>query len=115
MIAYAARDVFYLIQLAAELRDELKIKGRLSWVTEECEELSKVRAMPPDNALLFLKIRGAGKSQGEHSEGEGEQEDVNSAVSYLRSLGITRISLAGYFFGAWVNGLAAGKCGEIED
>ena len=61
MIAYAAKDVRYLIPLAKSLQQELKDKGRLSWVDEECRHLSKVR--PTNNNLgpLFVGFKGAGK------------------------------------------------------
>ena len=61
MIAYAAKDVRYLIPLAKSLQQELKNKGRLSWVEEECRHSSKVR--PTNNNLgpLFVGFKGAGK------------------------------------------------------
>jgi len=61
MIAYAAKDVFFLVPLAENLKAELKEKGRLSWVLEECEHLSKVRPIIKDTEPLYLKFKGAGK------------------------------------------------------
>lgn len=61
MLEYAARDAVYLVPLAKVLEDELEKKGRLSWVNEECDYLSKVRAASPDNHPLYLKFRGAGR------------------------------------------------------
>jgi ribonuclease D len=61
MIAYAASDVHYLIPLAKSLQHELKNKGRLSWVQEECTYLSSVRPGSVDSAPLFLGFKGAGK------------------------------------------------------
>jgi len=62
MIEYAANDVAYLLPLAAALKRELKTAGRLSWVHEECEALSKVRTVPPSGKEpLFIKFRGAGR------------------------------------------------------
>ena len=55
---------------------------------------------------LRFNFRGVGNSQGSHTNGIGEQEDVRAAVSYLTDLGIGQIDLAGYSFGAWVNALA---------
>ncbi len=55
---------------------------------------------------LRFNFRGVGNSQGKHDNGIGEQEDVRAAISYLAGLGIGRIDLAGYSFGAWVNALA---------
>jgi len=61
MIAYAAADVHYLIPLAKSLQHELKNKGRLSWVQEECTYLSKVRPGSVNSDPLFLGFKGAGK------------------------------------------------------
>ncbi|MGD2184772.1 MAG: HRDC domain-containing protein [Desulfobacterales bacterium] len=61
MIAYAAADVHYLIPLAKSLQHELKNKGRLSWVQEECTYLSRVRPATNDSGPLFLGFKGAGK------------------------------------------------------
>ena len=61
MIAYAAKDVHYLVSLAKNLQQELKHKGRLSWVREECAYLSKVRPATTDSGPLFLGFKGAGK------------------------------------------------------
>jgi ribonuclease D len=61
MIAYAAKDVHYLVLLAKRLHHELKHKGRLSWVEEECTYLSKVRAANSDSSPLFTGFKGAGK------------------------------------------------------
>ena len=60
MIDYAARDVIYLVSLAEILEKELDKKGRLSWVLEECDLLSKVRPVLSRGEPLFLKFRGAG-------------------------------------------------------
>jgi ribonuclease D len=61
MIAYAADDVRYLIQLAETLEDELRTKGRLDWVQEECEHLSRVRPVQNGKQPLFLNFKGAGR------------------------------------------------------
>lgn len=61
MVAYAAKDVHYLIPLAESLQQELIQKGRLSWVQEECNYLSGVRPAPVDSEPLFLGFKGAGK------------------------------------------------------
>ncbi|MGD9413054.1 MAG: HRDC domain-containing protein [Desulfobacterales bacterium] len=61
MIAYAAEDVKYLLPLAKSLQQELKHKGRLSWVEEECIYLSRVRAANTDSRPLFPGFKGAGK------------------------------------------------------
>ncbi len=54
---------------------------------------------------LRFNFRGVGRSQGDFAEGIGEQDDVNSALTFLLSLGKVdpgRIGLAGYSFGAKV-------------
>ena len=61
MIAYAAEDAQYLIPLAAELSARLMKKGRLAWVAEECEYLSRVRPVSNDSQPLFVCFKGAGK------------------------------------------------------
>ncbi|MDY6839043.1 MAG: HRDC domain-containing protein [Thermodesulfobacteriota bacterium] len=84
MMLYAAHDSAYLIRLYVELEKALRSKGRLAWVEEECEILSRdsvvdgnpghreakranslkcnvpegtKRAAPP----LFRRFKGAGK------------------------------------------------------
>jgi ribonuclease D len=61
MIEYAARDTFYLLPLTEILRKELQDKGRLDWVHEECDLLSRVRAMQGNGEPLFLRFKGAGQ------------------------------------------------------
>lgn len=61
MIDYAVQDVKYLELLAEELEKELIRKGRLEWVSEECEHLSNVRYESSNGYPLFLKFRGAGR------------------------------------------------------
>jgi ribonuclease D len=69
MMLYAALDTAYLIRLYRELEEELRAKGRLGWVHEECEILSRdvgagdkgadrtLTGHPP----LFKRFKGAGK------------------------------------------------------
>lgn len=61
MIEYAASDVYHLIPMARQLMKELKEKGRLSWVEEECQYLSGVRPAENNDEPLFLRFRGAGR------------------------------------------------------
>jgi len=61
MLAYAAGDVRYLVPLAQKLEAELETKGRLSWVSEECRLLSKVRPATLEEQPLFLNCKGAGR------------------------------------------------------
>lgn len=51
---------------------------------------------------LRFNFRGAGASTGIYDEGRGEQDDIITARNYLASLGMSKITLAGYSFGAWV-------------
>ena len=61
MVAYAAKDARYLLPLAQTLTAELEDKGRLGWVQEECESLSKVRPSANNADPLYLHFKGAGK------------------------------------------------------
>lgn len=59
MLAYAAQDTKYLLQLRDRLRDELQSKGRLAWLREECDRLENT-AWPDDDATgAFMRIKGA--------------------------------------------------------
>jgi alpha/beta superfamily hydrolase len=60
-------------------------------------------------STLKFNFRGVGRSQGTHDNGFGEQKDVLSALSFLADMGMDRINLAGYSFGAWVNAHALQK------
>jgi len=57
-------------------------------------------------STLRFNFRGVGMSEGRYDEARGEQEDVRSALQFLASQGKSKIDLAGYSFGAWVNVLA---------
>jgi ribonuclease D len=61
MIAYAAKDVRYLLPLAESLSTELKSKSRLGWVREECENLSRVRPHTDNTEPLYMHFKGAGR------------------------------------------------------
>jgi len=56
-------------------------------------------------STLRFNFRGVGLSEGDYDNGNGEKEDVQSALQYLSKLGKTKIDLAGYSFGSWVNAL----------
>jgi alpha/beta superfamily hydrolase len=60
-------------------------------------------------STLKFNFRGVGRSQGAYDNGIGEQKDVLSALSFLSNMGMERIDLAGYSFGAWVNAHAIQK------
>lgn len=61
-------------------------------------------------AALKFNFRGVGESQGEFSNGRGEEEDVRAATDFIisqKEINSSRIGLVGYSAGsAW--GLAAG-------
>lgn len=61
MMAYASKDVIYLLPLARMLIHRLKKIDRMTWVLEECEDLSKVRPVLSNEAPLFKKFKGAGR------------------------------------------------------
>jgi len=53
-------------------------------------------------ATLRFNFRGVGRSEGDHDNGMGEQDDLAGAMAFLESHGVKNIALAGYSFGAWV-------------
>ena len=54
-------------------------------------------------AVLRSNFRGAGKSQGEHNKGAGEQDDLRAAIRFiLERCPDVELWLAGFSFGAWV-------------
>ena len=62
MIEYAVKDTTLLIELAGQLEEELRAKGRLGWVEEECALLSLVRvAQRPGGEPMFLRFKGASR------------------------------------------------------
>jgi len=61
MMAYASKDVMYLLPLARMLIHKLNKIDRMTWVLEECEDLSKVRPVLSNEAPLFMKFKGAGR------------------------------------------------------
>ena len=65
-------------------------------------------------STLRFNFRGVENSEGEFDNGQGEQEDVKGALKHLETLGKSRIDLAGYSFGAWVNALGLDKFKEAQ-
>lgn len=61
MMVYASKDVIYLLPLARMLIHRLKKIDRMTWVLEECEDLSKVRPVSSNESPLFMKFKGAGR------------------------------------------------------
>jgi ribonuclease D len=64
MIEYAMEDTSLLIELYRQLKTELRAKGRLSWVEEECELLSRVRTVSRGDEPFFLRFKGAAGMEG---------------------------------------------------
>lgn len=54
-------------------------------------------------STLRFNFRGVGRSTGIFDNGQGEQDDVLAAVSFMEEQGIQEILPAGYSFGAWVD------------
>jgi len=65
-------------------------------------------------STLRFNFRGVEKSEGDFDNGNGEKEDVQSALQYLTKFGKTKIDLAGYSFGSWVNALGIEAFKEAE-
>ena len=61
MLAYAAKDVLYLVALGKLLENGLDKKGRLFWVYEESRRLSRLRPSLNEAGPLFLRFKGAGR------------------------------------------------------
>lgn len=61
MLDYAATDTSLLQSLYRQLAVELEEKGRLSWVLEECELLSRVRTTERSDAPLAARFKGAAR------------------------------------------------------
>ncbi|HEX2780216.1 MAG TPA: ribonuclease D [Gemmatimonadaceae bacterium] len=59
MLAYAAQDTMYLLDLRDRLHDELAKKGRLGWAKEEFARLEGTRWEPEDPSTGFMRIKGA--------------------------------------------------------
>jgi alpha/beta superfamily hydrolase len=65
-------------------------------------------------STLKFNFRGVGRSQGTYDNGIGEQKDVLSALSFLADMGMEKIDLVGYSFGAWVNAHAVTEDTPVE-
>lgn len=61
MLDYAAKDTSLLLALYRELTAELAEKGRLDWVLEECELLSRVRTTERSDEPLSARFKGAAR------------------------------------------------------
>ena len=59
MLAYAAQDTRYLLQLKDHMKGELKRRGRMHWAEEEFARLEGTRWEAEDSMEGFLRIKGA--------------------------------------------------------
>jgi ribonuclease D len=59
MLAYAAQDTRYLLQLKDHMKGELKRRGRMHWAEEEFARLEGTRWEAEDGMDGFLRIKGA--------------------------------------------------------
>lgn len=64
---------------------------------------------------LRFNFRGTCNSTGQFDNGNGEQEDILAAISYLVGNSYRKISLAGYSFGARMTAAVISKGCKIED
>ena len=63
-IRYAAEDVFYLTQVYQHLIEKLTALGRLDWLSEDFERLTRVELYENDPAQAWLKVRGVNRLKG---------------------------------------------------
>jgi ribonuclease D len=59
MLAYAAQDTRFLLQLRDHLHSQLEAKGRLHWAKEEFALLEQIQWEPGPDPDAFLRIKGA--------------------------------------------------------
>ncbi|MDA3789492.1 MAG: alpha/beta hydrolase [Desulfobacula sp.] len=64
---------------------------------------------------MRFNFRGTCNSTGMFDNGNGEQNDIRAAMSWLMENGYQKICLAGYSFGARMNALVVSKGCKIED
>ncbi len=60
-LLYAADDVLYLSDIAAQLAEKLRRLGRLHWVTEDCLALEDKELYEPDPSKSWVRLRGIGQ------------------------------------------------------
>ena len=59
MLAYAAQDTRWLLELRDHLHEQLEEKERLSWAREEFELMEKVHWESDDTGTAFMRMKGA--------------------------------------------------------
>lgn len=66
-------------------------------------------------ATLRFNFRGVGASGGKHDEGEGEVDDVNTAIDWMkRKHPGLKLFVGGFSFGAWVASRAACERPDVD-
>ena len=66
-------------------------------------------------ATLRFNFRGTGASGGRHDEGEGELEDVNAAIEWVKKKHPgKKLFVGGFSFGAWVSSRAACERPDVD-
>ena len=66
-------------------------------------------------ATLRFNFRGVGASGGKHDEGEGEVDDVNTAIEWMkRKHPGLKLFVGGFSFGAWVSSRVACEMPEVD-
>jgi ribonuclease D len=80
-IRYAAEDVFYLAQVYEHLIGKLSALGRLDWLSEDFERLTRIELYENHPAQAWLKVRGVHRLKG-------------PALAVLQALAAWRESLA---------------------
>jgi alpha/beta superfamily hydrolase len=66
-------------------------------------------------ATLRFNFRGAGTSAGKHDEGEGEMNDVTTAIDWVKRMHPGRkLIVGGFSFGAWVATRVATEMPEVD-
>jgi len=66
-------------------------------------------------ATLRFNFRGVGASAGKHEEGEGEQDDVGTAIEWVkRKHPGKKLIVGGFSFGAWVASRVACELPEVD-
>lgn len=63
---YAREDVRWLLAIYSELESELKQRGRLHWVQEECAQLRDRYWSEPEIGYQWLRIKGIGRMSQSH-------------------------------------------------
>jgi len=56
---YAARDVWYLLDIQKALEGRLRTLARSTWVSEECARLEEIRYVAPDPETAFQSLKGS--------------------------------------------------------